>query len=116
MSLSQRVQQRFPQWVIGTHQYRGDETALLKRDGLVEVCTWLRDDPGMAFNFLMDVSCVDYLTFGHTQASVPSLQTPSPLPYFMKPKPVTETWQRGEGEEHRFEAVYHLYVASSPRR
>ncbi len=116
MSLSQRVQEQFPQWVIGTHHYRGDETVLLQRDGLVEVCAWLRDEPSMAFNFLMDVSCVDYLKFGHTQASAPNLQTPSPLPYFMKPKPVTETWERGVGEEYRFEVVYHFYSLTHRHR
>ena len=116
MFLSQQVQERFSQWVIGTHHYRGDETVILKRDGLLEVCAWLRDDPNMAFNFLMDVSCVDYVTFGNTQASAPSLQTPSPLPYFMKPKPVTETWQRGVGEEYRFEVVYHLYSLTHTHR
>ena len=104
------LQERFPQWVIGTHRYGGDETILLKREGLLAICRVLRDDPALTFNCLMDLSCVDYLTFGTSQASAPTLRTPSPLPYFMKPKPITEPWQRlVEEETYRFEVVYHFY-------
>ncbi len=94
LSLSALMQEQFPQWVLGTHQYRGDETLLIKREGLLEVCRFLRDDPRTAFNFLMDLTCVDYLTFGKRLESMPTTATPSPLPYFMKPKPVTEQWER----------------------
>ncbi|HAM41960.1 MAG TPA: NADH-quinone oxidoreductase subunit C [Candidatus Omnitrophica bacterium] len=91
------------------HRYRGDEAVILKREGLGEVCAWLRDEPGMRFNVLMDMTAVDYLTFGKTAASEPMLRTPSPLPYFMKPKPQTETWERLVDDDYRFEVVYHLY-------
>ena len=85
--VSQRVHERFPQWVLAVHAYRGDETVILKPEGLREVCAWLRDEPGMAFAMLMDATAVDYLAFGKTQAASPTLRTPSPLPYFMKPQP-----------------------------
>ena len=109
------VRNMFPQWVIATHQYRGDETLLIKREGLLEVCRFLRDDPRTAFNFLMDLTCVDYLTFGKRLESMPTTVTPSPLPYFMKPKPVAETWQRS-GDGARLEVVYHLYSHTHTRR
>jgi len=109
MGLAGIVQEKFPQWVIATHCYRGNETVIIKREGLLEVCHFLRDDPQMAFNFLMDLTCVDYLTFGKRLESAPSLSTPSPLPYFMKPKPVAETWERLPESGYRFEVVYHLY-------
>jgi NADH-quinone oxidoreductase subunit C len=104
------VRQRFPRYVIGTHAYRGQETVLLKREGLLEVAQFLKDDPAMAFDFLMDLSCLDYLKFGKTLSSAPTLATPSPLPYYMKPKPLAEVWERGvSNDEFRFEVVYHFY-------
>lgn len=114
--LTEMIQHRFPQWVIATHAYRGNETVILKREGLLAVCRFLRDDPRLAFNFLTDLSCVDYLSFGQSLASAPSTVTPSPLPYFMKPKPVTEIWDRHVGDECRFEVVYHFYSLTTNLR
>jgi len=116
MGLAERVQQQFSQWVIGTHQYRGDQTVVLKREGLLAVCQVLRGDVALVFDVLMDLSCVDYLTFGQAPASSPTLRTPSPLPYFMTPTPTTETWQRQAAQECRFEVVYHLYSLSLNHR
>ena len=108
--LIQSIQERFPQHVIGAHHFRGQDTVLVQRGGLLEVARFLRDEPPMSFDFLMDLTCVDYLTFGRSQASRPTLATPSPLPYYMTPKPVTETWQRlVSDDEYRFEVVYHCY-------
>ena len=109
VSLSSLVKERFPQWVLATHQYRGDDTVILKREGLLEVCRFLRDDPQAAMNFLMDLTAADYKTFGKRQESMPLMATPSPLPYFMKPKPVAEQWTCDRAGTARFDVVYHLY-------
>ena len=123
-ALTEILQARFPRHVIGAHHFRGQETVLVQREGLREIAQCLRDDPAMAFDFLMDLTCVDYLKFGRSQASRPALATPSPLPYYMTPKPVTETWQRlpaldrtlsraqaglASDDAFRFEVVYHFY-------
>jgi len=120
--LARVVQARFPKHVIGIHAFRGQETVVLKREGLLELARFLRDDPAMRFDFLMDLSAVDYLKFGTSQSSSPTLTTPSPLPYYMTPKPVTETWRRlpappvggaqaggVSDDEYRFDVVYHVY-------
>lgn len=110
------LKQQFPQWVLGAHRYRGDETVLIKREGLLEICRFLRDDPRAAFNFLMDLGGADYQGFGQAAAIKPSMTTPSPLPYFMRPKAVAETWDRLVDDEYRFEVVYHLYSITQNRR
>ena len=115
-SLSETLTQRFPQHILASHAYRLDDTVMIKREGLLEVCRALRDDPQFAFNFLMDLSCVDYQTFGRRLQSAPTLRTPSPLPYFMRPKPSEEAWQRHVGQEHRFEVVYHFYSIANNHR
>ena len=108
--LASLITEQFPQYIIGTHAYRGDQTVIVRREGLLEVAAFLRDDPRLAFNFLMDLSCVDYLTFGRYLANRPALATPSPLPYFMKQKPSAETWSRlVDDAAFRFEVVSHFY-------
>jgi len=124
-ALAKIIQERFPHDVIATHQFRGQETVLIRREGLLPAAQCLRDDPALRFDFLMDLSCVDYLKFGTSQSSAPTMTSPSPLPYYMEPKPVKETWERlpaapsgaaqaggASNDERRFEVVYHFY--SSP--
>ena len=72
-ALTERLNAKFPQCVMATHHYRGDETVSITGEGLVTVCRFLRDDPETAMNFLMDLTCVDYLTFDTAPASDPTL-------------------------------------------
>ena len=111
------IKQRFSSYVLSSHHYSGQETVLIRREGLPEVARFLKDDPATAFDFLMDLSAADYLKFGRSQSSAPTLATPSPLPYYMKPKETAETWQRGvSSDEYRFEVVYHFYSSTHNRR
>lgn len=56
---------KFPDAIVSDHAWRGDETAVIKREHLVEVCTFLRDDPECDFKMPIDVCGVDYL--GHKE-------------------------------------------------
>ncbi len=56
----EKIQSRFPDAVVSKSEGgAGDPFIVIKREKLIEVCTWLRDDPEMAFNFLSCVSGVD---------------------------------------------------------
>ena len=115
--MTDTLQSRFGQHVLGIHSYRGQETLVIKRDGLLEIARFLKDDPAMRFDFLMDCTCVDYLKFGKTLHSAPTLATPSPLPYYVKPAPSGEPWQRVvSNDEYRFDLVYHFYSTALNRR
>jgi len=61
----QVIAERFPAAVISSHAWRGDDTVVLEREYLVEVCRFLKHDPEMAFNLPVDVCGVDYL--GHRE-------------------------------------------------
>jgi len=111
------LQTRFPKDVLVSHHYQGQATAILKREGLLAIARFLRDDPSTSCDMLMDVTCVDYLKFGKSQGSSPTLATPSPLPYYMEPKSMTERWERlVSSEDFRFEVVYHLYSTTYHHR
>ena len=115
--MTSTLQSRFSQYILGTHNYRGQDTLIIKREGLLEIARFLKDDPAIRFDFLMDLTCVDYLKFGKTLHSAPTLATPSPLPYYVKPSASGESWQRAlSNDEHRFDLVYHFYSSRFNRR
>ena len=56
----ERLQARFADQVEETHSNQGDDTAYVKRDKLVELLTFLRDDAELAFNLPVDLTVVDW--------------------------------------------------------
>jgi len=56
-----RLRERFPDAVRTTHAFRGDATAEITPASLLDVCAFLRDDPELAFDFLVDITAVDYI-------------------------------------------------------
>jgi NADH-quinone oxidoreductase subunit C/D len=60
------LQQRFPQAILAQHAAHGDATVTVARAAWREVAQFLRDDPACRYNFLMDLTAVDYLTMGRT--------------------------------------------------
>jgi len=57
----EELKKAFPDDVLATHAYRGDETALVTREKIKAICLWLRDHPDMRFDLPTDLTCVDYL-------------------------------------------------------
>jgi NADH-quinone oxidoreductase subunit C len=49
-----------PAAVAGVKFDRDEMTITVERENIREACALLRDDPGCAFNFLSDVTCVDW--------------------------------------------------------
>jgi NADH-quinone oxidoreductase subunit C len=74
----------------------GDEIAWIKRDNLLAVATWLKNDPAMAFDAPVFVTCIDRLDW--KPIDVP----PGPPVY-----PATQAWTDESGKP-RFEVVYQL--------
>jgi NADH-quinone oxidoreductase subunit C len=56
-----KLTERFGDAVVSTHSDFGDDTAMVRREKIVEICTFLRDDPDLRFEFAMDLTGVDYL-------------------------------------------------------
>lgn len=47
--------------ILDSHAFRGDETIVVRREGLSDLFRAFRDDPKLDFNFLTDLTAVDYL-------------------------------------------------------
>ncbi len=113
-SLIESVSGRFPDAVRASHTYRGDETVVLHREYLLELARFLKSDPAMQMNFLMDVTAVDYSAFGKNPAPAffassgvsvsPSSQIPDEDP-----------WPGPPGEA-RFVVAYHFFSLKHKHR
>ena len=55
------VKSKFSDLVIDSHSFRGDQTVTIKNEFTLEFFQYLRDDPELSFDFLMDLTAVDYL-------------------------------------------------------
>ena len=56
-----KLAERFPGSIVETHSFRGDDTAIVKKEDIAAICTFLRDDEALLYNFMMDLTAVDYL-------------------------------------------------------
>jgi len=63
MTPLQIIQEQFAAETIETHAFRGDETVVIRPASLRTIAKYLKVTPELDFNFLMDLSAVDYLFF-----------------------------------------------------
>ncbi|MGQ9629115.1 MAG: NADH-quinone oxidoreductase subunit C [bacterium] len=56
-----RIKGTFPDILLGSEIFRGELTVIVKNQNVEDFFRFLRDDDGLAFNFLVDITAVDYL-------------------------------------------------------
>lgn len=113
-SLIETVTGQFPDSVSASHAFRGDQTLVLRPESVLEVARYLKEDPAMQMNLLVDVTAVDYSTFGKSPAPAffassgvavrPSSQIPDKDPW------------PGPPASARFTVVYHFYSTHHKHR
>ena len=59
-----KLKEKFADAVVETHNHRGDETAVISREKLIQVAEFVKTSSDFAMNVLMDLTCVDGLTMG----------------------------------------------------
>lgn len=59
-AIREKISARFSAFVDSINEYRGELTVVLKKNGLVDICRFLRDDPDLAFDSLRDICGADY--------------------------------------------------------
>jgi len=113
-ALIQSVRDRFPEAVPSSHSHRGDATVVLKGEHLLEVARFLKEDPALEMNFLMDLTAVDYSTFG--KRPVPAFFASSGVAVSPTQQiPDEEPWPGPPGDA-RFAVVYHFYSLAHRHR
>lgn len=56
-----RLKEKLPDSVLESAEFRGELALVVKKEDIVPVCRFLRDDPEVSFNFLSDLTAVDRL-------------------------------------------------------
>ncbi len=55
------LKEQFGEDILETSLPQGDATAAVRAENLVKVVTYLKNDPRLLFNFLVDITAVDWL-------------------------------------------------------
>ena len=108
LSPSERLAARLPQAILAGHSYRGDDTVTVAPKNLLEVARVLKGDPSFSMNFLMDLTAVDYLTFGKQPQGKGAFGSSGIRLKQPMNVPDEQPWA-GPAAGARFEVVYHFF-------
>ncbi|MBI4372208.1 MAG: NADH-quinone oxidoreductase subunit C [Candidatus Omnitrophica bacterium] len=62
----EKLKEKFLDDVYETHEFRGDLIAVINKEIVRDVMKFLKADPALDFNILMDLTAVDYLRLDRT--------------------------------------------------
>ena len=57
----EKLKKRFSASVLDSYSFRDENTVIIKKEDLVAVCSYLKSDPDLSFDFLSDLCGVDYM-------------------------------------------------------
>lgn len=60
-ALTALLKKSFPEWILAHHNQHGDETVVIRREGMLELFTFLRDNWRFRFDMMIDLTAVDLL-------------------------------------------------------
>lgn len=63
LAITAALQAKFAADILETHDFRGDETVVIKKEAVEPVLRFLRDEPSLDFTFLMSLTAVDYVNY-----------------------------------------------------
>lgn len=56
----EKIREKFGDAIIESHSDLGQDTVVIAKSALFELAKFLKEDPELTYNFLMDLSAVDY--------------------------------------------------------
>lgn len=65
-----KIKLTYPKIIIESHSFRGEQTITVTKESVLMLFKFLRDEPGLDFKFLMDLTAVDYLNRKDTRFEV----------------------------------------------
>ena len=60
-NIIQKIKDRLGDSIREDHSFRGDQTVTLPKEKIAEAVKFIRDEPSLAMDFLMDLTAVDYM-------------------------------------------------------
>ena len=55
-----KVLRKFPDDIIDSHNRLGNETVVIKKEALLKVCDFIKENRQLKMDMLVDLTCVDY--------------------------------------------------------
>jgi NADH-quinone oxidoreductase subunit C len=107
-----KVMDRLSDAVLEHHTFRGDDRIHIAPERLLEVAKFLRDDPALAFDFLVDVTAVDYLGQPDDFETKLTVWDENRAVVRRRPQRRHELVLPPPGPQPRFAVVYHLASTS----
>src|SRR3954466_2858407 len=99
-ALGELVREKFPEAIVASHSHRGDEVVTVAREKLVDVVTFLRNDPQTDLKLLRQIAGIDLLTYKSEMTGGGALASIEVPEYDLKNKSPVEP---------RFYVAYNLY-------
>lgn len=56
-----KLKEVFPNSILGSYSFRDENTVIVKKEDIVDVCRFLKTSPELSFDFLSDLCGVDYM-------------------------------------------------------
>jgi NADH-quinone oxidoreductase subunit C len=58
---AERIKERFPEDVVEVSVAKGENSVVIRREAVPRIFTFLKEEPGLEFDGLVDLTAVDYL-------------------------------------------------------
>jgi len=86
-ALVELVREKFPEAVLASHSHRGDEVITVRREDLVAVVGFLRNDPQAEMKLLRQIAAIDMLTYKSEMSGGSALASIEAPAYELQHKP-----------------------------
>jgi len=53
-----KILRKFPDEIIDSHDYLGNETVIIKKEALLDVCKFIKENRQLMMDMLVDLTCV----------------------------------------------------------
>jgi NADH-quinone oxidoreductase subunit C len=61
IQVAERLKEKFPEEVLSTEEFAGQVTVEVRKDHILDICRYLHDAPELNFDYLRDLTGLDYL-------------------------------------------------------
>jgi NADH-quinone oxidoreductase subunit C len=61
--IAKMIEEKFPGKVLGISAFAGQVAVAVQKDGIVDICRYLHDEPSLRMDHLSDLTAVDYSTY-----------------------------------------------------
>ena len=110
-ALMKQLGEVFEDLLVACEQALGEVTIEVSKDDLLDICNQLREHDELAFEQLIDLTVVDYMTYGQDEWATTEATGAGFSRGREDSQPTRKSWQR-----ERFAVVYHLLSVSRNQR